>query len=154
MKVLIGCPWWGLDHLGIEKMLQTISLWGYDAVETGIPESSKEQLLLRKALKDTGLKLVAHQYRAEGEKLENYLVSLQKWLTISAELDPICINSHSGRDYWSFSDNSKVVTPEFGPLPYMWPDPISGKPIEKHSEINLIMKQIIKDKILTKREMK
>jgi len=109
MKVLIGCPWWGLDHLGIEKMLQTISLWGYDAVETGIPESSKEQLLLRKALKDRGLKLVAHQYRAEGEKLENYLVSLQKWLTISAELDPICINSHSGRDYWSFSDNSKVV---------------------------------------------
>ena len=276
MKVLFGCPWWGLDQLGTEKMLETIVKWGYDAVETGIPQSERDQITLRKALKDTGLKLIAHQYQAEGERVEDYLDSLKKWLNISAELNPLYINSHSGRDYWSFSDNSKVVelcldfekdsgltiahethrgrflysapasleyfrkypelkinadlshwvcvsesllenhqealeealkraeyiharvgheqgsqishpessqwnaqvtahlswwqdilkkkehenrenfviTPEFGPRPYMWTHPINGEPIAKHTDINLIMRDIIKDKILRKREMK
>lgn len=109
MKILYGCAWWGLDHLGIEAMLETIAAWGYDVVETGIPEKKSEQALLQKALKDSGLRLVAHQYQAEGDSPETYIKSLKKWIEISASFKPILINSHTGHDYWDFSKNSKVV---------------------------------------------
>lgn len=40
MKVLIGCPRWGLDHPGIEKMLHTIA------------KHSEINIIMKKIIKD------------------------------------------------------------------------------------------------------
>ncbi len=107
MTIKYFCASWGIDHLGIESMLGKIKNAGFDGVETGIPADPRERLLLRDTLKDLDLLLIAHQYQAKGDFVE-YLHSFRASLLQAAQAGPLFINSHSGRDYWTFEQNRKV----------------------------------------------
>ena len=37
MEIKYFCSWWGLDHLGLEPMLEKIKSAGFDGVEIGVP---------------------------------------------------------------------------------------------------------------------
>jgi sugar phosphate isomerase/epimerase len=112
MNIKYFCGSWGLDHLSIEMMLGKIKGAGFDGVEMGIPTDPHAQRQLRDQLKRFDLELIAHQYQAQGD-FEEYLHSFRASLLRAAGFNPLFINSHSGRDYWSFEQNKMVCETGF-----------------------------------------
>ena len=107
-RLICGCTWWGLASYGLDEMLKKISRSGYDAVEIGIPNSAREQHLLRSLRDKYNLDLIVHQYSASGNNFYEYCNSLQKSLELAASFQPLLINSHTGKDYWSFEEGCHV----------------------------------------------
>jgi sugar phosphate isomerase/epimerase len=112
MIIKYFCASWGLDHLGIVPMLEKIKAAGFDGVEMGIPAADHDQKLLRETLSNLHLELIAHQYQAVGG-FEEYISSFRASLLTAARICPLFINSHSGRDYWTFEQNQRVCETGF-----------------------------------------
>lgn len=108
MKILFFCAWWGLDHLGTEGMLSKIKAAGFDGVEIGIPTDSAERDKLRDLLQKYELGCIAHQYQAEGN-FEAYKTSFRKSLESTASFNPLHVNSHTGKDFWTVEQNLQLV---------------------------------------------
>ena len=89
-------------------MLSKIKNAGFDGVEIGIPFNKNEKLNLKKLLEKYELEVIAHQYQADGN-FEEYKKSFENSLLSAAEFNPILINSHTGRDYWSVDENLELV---------------------------------------------
>lgn len=108
MDIKYFCSWWGLDKLGTEPMLKKIKDAGFDGVEIGIPFDHKDRMKLKDFLDKYELELIAHQYQAFGE-FDDYKLSFKNSLKKAASFNPILINSHTGRDYWTIEQNSEIV---------------------------------------------
>jgi hypothetical protein len=55
------------------------------------------------------LLLVAHQHQASGDSFDDFKISFRKYLALCAEAKPVLINSHTGRDYFSFEQNLALI---------------------------------------------
>lgn len=108
MKIKFFCSQWGLEGLGMERMLQKISDAGFDGVEMGVPFQAREQQTLDRLLHKYRLSLIAHQYQANGS-FEVYYKSLRFALKVSTGFGPLFVNSHTGRDYWSMEQNARLI---------------------------------------------
>lgn len=111
METKFFCPIWGMvpdyvDHINgsIEDILKKIKAAGYDGVEMAIPFSGKQKAQINTLLSDLQLDLIALQWAANGSTLREYLNDYEKHLRSAAEANPLFINSHTGRDYFSFDD--------------------------------------------------
>ena len=100
MDLAILCPYWGHEHLKITDFLKLIAEKGYDGIDTWIPLDPNEKQNLRRWLDDQGLKIVAHQHRAEGATFQKFCRSFEAELLECAEVIPLLINSHTGHDYF------------------------------------------------------
>lgn len=109
MELKVFCAWWGLDHLGVDSMLEQIKSWGYDGVEIGIPWDITEQSQLKKKLVELDLEVIGHQYQAHQSGFDAYKVTFQKALENAANFGLLKINSHTGRDFWSLDQNIELV---------------------------------------------
>lgn len=108
MRIKYFCSWWGLDHLGLESMLKKIKTAGFDGVEIGIPFNEKDKDYLKYLLKKYGLDIIAHQYQASGN-FNEYKFSFKNSLENAAQFNPIFINSHTGRDFWTTEQNLEIL---------------------------------------------
>jgi hypothetical protein len=100
MRLKFFCPWWGLDHLEIEAMVDRIASSGYDGIETYVPADPAARTRLRRAIDAAGLDCIAHCYEADGD-LEAWTNDYRVLLERACDLEPAFINSHTGRDHWS-----------------------------------------------------
>jgi hypothetical protein len=102
------CSWWGLDYLGIERMLSKIKDSGFDGVEIGIPFEKEKSKELKRLLDKYKLEVIAHQYQANGN-FEEYKKSFSASLLSATEFKPLFVNSHTGKDFWSVEQNLELV---------------------------------------------
>jgi sugar phosphate isomerase/epimerase len=109
MKLLILCAQWGSEHLPVEDFFVKVKEAGYDGVDTWMPEDSNERKKFISLLNNYQLKIVSHQHQAKGNTIDEYCKSLEYYLSLSMECNPLLINSHSGRDYFSLDDQLKVI---------------------------------------------
>ncbi|TAG29835.1 MAG: sugar phosphate isomerase/epimerase [Sphingobacteriia bacterium] len=109
MDLLILCPQWGSEHLPLEDFFIRVKEAGYDGIDTWMPENLKERKRFISLLDQYKLKMVSHQHQAKGTNIEAYCKSLEYYLSLSMDCNPILINSHSGRDYFSLHDQLKVI---------------------------------------------
>ncbi|MCF6358985.1 MAG: sugar phosphate isomerase/epimerase [Draconibacterium sp.] len=109
MEIVYCCAWWGLDHLGMEGMVSKIKSGGFDGIEVGIPFNDKEQTQLRKLLDKFDLQVIAHQYQAEGTTFSDFVKSFKYSLEQAARFQPLLINSHTGKDFWSIEENGVLI---------------------------------------------
>lgn len=100
---------WGMDGSTIEVSLNLVKDAGFDGVEMAVPGNRTERKKLGDLLGETGLDLVA-QIRAEGPTSDEQINSLEKGMGETVELQPLLVNIHCGRDYWSLDENIKVVS--------------------------------------------
>lgn len=107
MQIKFFCPSWGMvpDYVekidgDIESMLKRIKSAGYDGVEMAVPtnENQKEQLKL--LLNHFELDLIALQYAATGNTIDEYLAAYETQIKNAASLKPLFINSHTAADYF------------------------------------------------------
>ena len=109
MKLLILCPQWGLENLTTEEFFIKVKEGGYDGVDTWLPEDPYERKQFVRLLNQYQLKIVSHQHQAKGDDIDTFCKSLEYYLKLSLECDPLLINSHSGRDYFSLDDQLRVI---------------------------------------------
>jgi sugar phosphate isomerase/epimerase len=109
MNISYFCSWWGLDTSGLRPILEKVKGAAYDGVEIGIPSASLRRRELRALLDEFQLDVIAHQYQAEGQLFDDYLRSFEQWIDVAASFEPILVNSHTGRDYWTLEQNLRLV---------------------------------------------
>ena len=109
MKLLILCPQWGSEHLTLEDFFAKAKEAGYDGVDTWVPEELSNRKKFIFLLNKYQLSIVSHQYQAKGNTMVEFCKSLEYYLSLSLECNPLLINSHSGRDYFSLDDQLKVI---------------------------------------------
>jgi len=109
MQVLLLAPQWGLENLPFEDFLIKIKEAGFDGVDTWIPEHPNERKQFTRLLQQYDMPIVAHQHQAKGNDINEFCRSFDRYLNLALECEPILINSHSGRDYFSLADQLKVI---------------------------------------------
>ncbi|MBE7178376.1 MAG: sugar phosphate isomerase/epimerase, partial [Mucilaginibacter polytrichastri] len=109
MLIHILSPLWGHEHLSVSVFLKKISDAGYDGIDTWIPDDKKDRKVLFDYLQTTGKVMVAHQHAASGNTFQAFKRSFLRNLRQCAEPSPLLINSHTGRDYFSFAQNLELV---------------------------------------------
>ena len=109
MKLLILCTQWGSQHLPLEDFFTKVKEAGYDGIDTWVPEDVNEKKKFISLLDEYQLAIVSHQYQAKGNNINEFCKSLEYYLSLSTECNPLLINSHSGKDYFSFDEQLKVI---------------------------------------------
>lgn len=109
------CPHWGSERQTAEAFFEAVLREGYDGIEINMPDDwafiqeFKHQLSgVRKTR--SGFAFIAQCVPdAKNETVEEHIERVLKRLQILIDLKPDAINSHTGKDYYSFEDNCKVI---------------------------------------------
>lgn len=109
MKIKILSPLWGHEHLEYKVFLHKMKQAGYDGFDTWVPDDPNEKKLLFDYLQKYEMHIVTHQHQAGGSNFEEFKSSFLKNLFICAEPNPILINSHTGKDYFSLEQNLQLI---------------------------------------------
>jgi sugar phosphate isomerase/epimerase len=109
MQLKILCPQWGSEALKMEDFFIKVKECGYDGLETWLPESEQERKRFIRLLQQYDLSIVSHQHQAKGDTIQDFCRSFEYYLNLSMECNPILINSHSGRDYFTLEEQLQVI---------------------------------------------
>jgi sugar phosphate isomerase/epimerase len=109
MKIKYYCPVWGMKHLPLAPVLERIKASGYDGAEIALNPEIQDLYQVRQLFEDHGLEfLVQHPY-AKGDTpakmLRDYLSKLEALL----KLNPVMINCHTGKDYFTIGQNLEFI---------------------------------------------
>jgi len=107
MKMLFVRGMWGMQGPGLEENLAAIRRAGFEAVEMGAPADAADRARLRDGLQRVGLALVA-QLGTMGDTPEDHARSFEEQYRRAAELSPLFVNSHTGRDIFTPDQNLRV----------------------------------------------
>jgi len=109
MEVLFFCPMWGLADMPVPDMLHKIKNAGYDGIEFGFSEDYEGKDAFVALAKKLDLLIIAQQCFAEGSDFDTYRSSYTRNLEWLLSFDPLLVNSHTGRDYYSFNENIQLI---------------------------------------------
>ncbi len=116
MKINYGCPYWGSDFLSPYEFIDKAINDGYNGVELFLqpPDTLTTQFIdkienIRSLNPDFFFVLLQLTFPDKNETIESHIALMKKNLHILAELNPLFINSHTGRDHFSFDDNCKAI---------------------------------------------
>ncbi len=109
MDIKIFCPLWGHEQMDIALFCRKIKEAGYDGIDTWMPADNAVRKQLMDALKKESLLLVAHQHEAAGTDFTAFKTSFKQYLESCAAAQPLLINSHSGRDYFTLQQNLELI---------------------------------------------
>ncbi len=115
MELYYICPYWGQEGTRAPLFLARVLEEEYDGIEINLPESGEfvkefQSALdnIRSAKKD--FIFIAQQVlSSEQESAEEYLNRLKTRLEFLTTLKPDFINSHTGKDHFSFEDNCRII---------------------------------------------
>ena len=99
---------WGMTESTLEAKLHRIQENGYDGIEMGAPADDAERREAIDLLDKMQLRVVAQQW-SRGRDIEEHLDTFEEQVRHNAELNPILINSHTGRDIFRLEDNLRMV---------------------------------------------
>lgn len=110
MEILFFCPMWGMADMPLDMMLSKMKNAGYDGIEFGVEvEDIQKRLELMELTTSYGLLTIGQQCFAEGKDFISYKKSFIKNLEWLCTFQPMIINSHTGRDYFSFEQNCMLI---------------------------------------------
>lgn len=107
MNILFGKSKWEIGDAPLTTFLERAKKDGFDAVECFLPTPFESPGEIRALVAAHGLKLVA-MITTEGATPADHLASLEKRFAFAAATEPLMINSHTGRDIFSFDENRRI----------------------------------------------
>jgi hypothetical protein len=96
MQLKLAKSTWGMEGL-LEEQMHRMAEAGYQVIETVIPVDRSPRDL-QKLLRDANLDLILMVF-TDGD---DHAASLRNQVEQAQAYEPMFINSHSGRDFWSF----------------------------------------------------
>ncbi len=109
MEILFFCPRWGSENLTVEVFIEKVKSAGYDGVECGLPADEKEKDALLNGLQKHNLKFIAQHWETVEYDFDKHLKEYESRLTKLAAASPLFINSQTGKDYYSFENNERLI---------------------------------------------
>ncbi len=114
MKLQFFSTNWGLEHMTYTAFIEKARDAGYDGVEIKIPDRPEIKDEIRAAILKYDMLLIAQHVEAKFESLfPGHIKKFESHLLHLAEMNPIFINSQSGKDYFTFEENSKIIERAF-----------------------------------------
>lgn len=101
-------PRWGSENVEWDSFCQKVKQAGYDGVEAAMPEDQTERKAIREALQKHDLKLIGQFYQSFEKDFERHKANYSKELYILAAAQPVKINAQTGKDYFSFQQNTEL----------------------------------------------
>jgi sugar phosphate isomerase/epimerase len=109
MQIKILSPLWGHEHLELKVFLDKIREAGYNGIDTWLPDNAADKRLLFDYLQHHEMYIVTHQHEAAGSTFAAFKTAFIKNLYACAEPNPLLINSHTGRDYFTLEQNLALI---------------------------------------------
>lgn len=116
MRITYCCTYWGCENDKPDVFVEKVLSAGYQGIEVFIPATSGQfASLFMKALKEVRRNtpefiFIAQQLTSpDNYSVAEYVSRMEKSLTELAALQPNFINSHTGKDFYSFDDNCRVI---------------------------------------------
>ncbi|MEZ4802583.1 MAG: sugar phosphate isomerase/epimerase [Gelidibacter sp.] len=108
-------PFWGSEHIPIEKFIADALENGFDGIEIHIPNDKAFEDELYVALQNIRrqhpdfILVVQQVFGVKHETPTNYLWNVLKRMGELRRFKPDFINSHTGKDHYSFEDNCYII---------------------------------------------
>jgi sugar phosphate isomerase/epimerase len=116
MQIKYCCTYWGCEQLSAKAFLQKAVADGYEGVEINFPEEDgfvaeflAELAHLRKTTHPNFIFIAQQVLSNQNETVNGYIERLTNRLAFLITLKPDYINSHTGKDFFEFSDNCKII---------------------------------------------
>lgn len=116
MDVKYICTYWGCEHQSAKEFLANVIANGYDGVEVNFPDDANfiaefiEELENIRNTKNNDFIFIAQQVLSgKKETVAEYIERISKRLEFLTALKPNYINSHTGKDFFEFGDNCKII---------------------------------------------
>lgn len=115
MELKFLYPFWGSENLSPTDFFDLVVENNFDGIEINIPKNSEFEKDFYKSLNDIrrknsdflcGLQQV---FGIRKESADDYLHKVLKRLSDMEKYQPNFINSHTGKDYFSFDENCKII---------------------------------------------
>lgn len=109
MEIKYICPYWGQDT-SIDSFIQKALSAGFDGVEIYIQNNEQflQELKASKWIKN--IPFVAQQYLPPAkESFDDYRKKYLDLLKVMVQLSPLFINSHTGKDFFTFEQNCQLL---------------------------------------------
>lgn len=110
------CTFWGCENQSAKEFLFNVVRNGYHGVEINFPEDTGfitefiEELNKIRNTIDPDFMFIAQQVLSnKKETVNEYIKRIQERLGFLTTLKPDFINSHTGKDFFEFSDNCKII---------------------------------------------
>lgn len=116
MEIRYLCPYWGCEAMSASEFLNRALAHGYDGVEINFPHDDQFIAEFQAAcanIRSTShpdFIVIAQNVVSPSKKgMADYTARLIDRLEMVASLQPFAINSHTGKDYYSFSENCQII---------------------------------------------
>jgi hypothetical protein len=103
------CPRWGQSHVPWDEFLFRVKQEGYDGIEAGLNNTREENAEMLAGLEMQGLGLIAQHWETVNSDIEKHAEEYERRLKELAFLKPLFINSHTGRDHFTFEENKRLA---------------------------------------------
>ena len=115
MQTKYSCTYWGSEHLSPSQFITNIAAAGFEGAELFLtpPDTLTDAFLLaiehiRKQHPDFYFITLQLPFPKE-DTVAGHIQVMEANFTKLAALNPLFINSHTGRDYFSFDDNCRIL---------------------------------------------
>ena len=110
MKLMFFCPRWGSADVPVEVFAEKVKGADYDGVELSLPfDDQPFQKRILKALEGQGLAFIAQHHETANPDPGAYLDEYRRRLESLAAARPLFVNSQTGKDWFSFDQNRKLI---------------------------------------------
>lgn len=107
LALWFGKSKWEMWDDPLEVFLQRAKRDGFDAVEVFVPAMAETPAEAVRLAGDHGLRFIA-QIVTEGPTAEAHVESLKRRFELAMACGPLFVNSHTGKDHFSFGDNMRI----------------------------------------------
>lgn len=115
MEFQYVCPYWGQEGTKASLFFARVLEEEYDGVEINLPDSPdfvrefESTLANVRSVKKNFVFIAQQVLEPATESADAYLLRMKTRLEFLATLKPDFINSHTGKDYFSFDDNCRII---------------------------------------------
>ena len=116
MKIHYICTYWGSENQSAKSFLDAVVAQGYDGVEINFPDNQQfitefmsELDNIRKTINPNFIFIAQQVLSTQNETVAEYTQRMTNRLRFLMDLEPHYINSHTGKDYYDFSDNCSII---------------------------------------------
>ncbi len=107
MRTLFAKAAWEVYEQPLDWFIGQAADSGWEATEIYLPDRPEPRAEILRLHRCAGLQLIA-QIATQGATPEHHLDSLRENYQNALECEPIAVNCHTGKDYFSFDDNRRL----------------------------------------------
>lgn len=109
MEIKFFCPLWGSENLTFGEFLAKVKAAGFDGVEFSLSLEQSAKTKLLNEVRMSGLLLIGQHWETATSDFSEYKKQYLSRLYDQVEGKPIMINSQTGKDFFSFDQNSELI---------------------------------------------